>query len=209
MSDSYTTLVEPCEFEIDKVKRSRFIGLAAPCATEEDARAFLAAARSRFHDARHHCSAWRVGDEARSSDDGEPHHSGGPPILREIEGRGLRDVAVVVVRYYGGVKLGCGGLVRAYGGAAAAVLDAADSCLVHIRVPLRVHYDYAHASGIQGVLHKLGIEPAHAEYAARVHLTLNLPPDRVDAIHTQLRDATAGAVELEVLDPIAVPSATR
>jgi uncharacterized YigZ family protein len=204
VSDDYTTLAGPHEVETDKVKRSRFIGLARPCDSAGAARAFVDAVKARFHDARHHAFAWRVGEDARASDDGEPHHSAGPPILREIDGRGLRDVVVVVVRYYGGVKLGTGGLVRAYGGAAAAVLEAAETRRVAVRVPLRVTYDYAGASAVQRALHQLRLEPARADYGAEVCLTLHLPADRLEAVRDHLRDATGGAARLEALPPIAV-----
>ncbi|EDM81720.1 hypothetical protein PPSIR1_04618 [Plesiocystis pacifica SIR-1] len=205
MAESYTTLTEPHELEIDKVKRSRFIGLASPCASPDEAKAFIEAARSRFHDARHHAFAWRIGESARASDDGEPHHSAGAPILRELEGRGLNHAVVVVVRYFGGVKLGTGGLVRAYGAAAAAVLDDAPRARVLARTPVKLRFDYAIASAVQRVLHRHGLEPAHADYAARVCLTLHLEAGRVDGLVSELRDASGGAAELEVLDPIAVP----
>jgi len=205
LSDGYTTLAAPHEVETEKVKRSRFIGLASPCADAEAAKAYVDAVRSRFHDARHHAYAWCVAGECRASDDGEPHHSAGPPILREIEGRGLRDVVVVVVRYYGGVKLGTGGLVRAYGGAAAAVLDAAALQRVAIVTPVRVSYDYASVSAVQRALHALGLEPVHADYAASVTLTLHLPAERVEAALAHLRDASGGAATLAVLEPISVP----
>ena len=205
MTDGYTTLAGPHEVEIDKVKRSRFIGLAAPCGSAEEAQTFIDAVRSRFHDARHHAFAWRMGEASRASDDGEPHHSAGPPILRAIEGCDLREVVVVVVRYYGGVKLGTGGLVRAYGGAAAAVLEAAPATRVDVRTPVVVSFDYAAASGIQRTLHSLNLEPVTSDYGASVVLTLHLPADRVEAVLARLRDATGGAATLEVLPTVAVP----
>ncbi len=201
---SFQTLAAPHELEIDKVKRSRFIGLASPCGSEEDARAFVAGVRARFHDARHHCWAWRVGDEARASDDGEPHHSAGPPILKQIEGRDLSNVVVVVVRYFGGVKLGTGGLVRAYGAAAAAVLDDAQTRRVALLSPVLVTYDYALAGALQGALHRLGLEPVRSDYAASVTITLHVPEDRVESVVDALRDASGGAAEVRVRPTVAV-----
>ena len=137
---SFLTLAGPHEVEIDKVKRSRFIGLAQPCASPDEALAFVSQVRARFHDARHHCWAWRIGEDARSSDDGEPHHSAGAPILKQLEGHGLTNAVVVVVRYFGGLKLGVGGLARAYGAAAASVLDDAQTLRVAVLTPLTITY---------------------------------------------------------------------
>jgi uncharacterized YigZ family protein len=105
-------------------KGSRFLAVVAPAADEEAARAVVEALRREHPDATHHCFAWRLGAEARerSSDAGEPGGTAGPPILSALRGAGLSDVVAVVVRWFGGVKLGKGGLVRAYGGAARAAL---------------------------------------------------------------------------------------
>jgi uncharacterized YigZ family protein len=206
MSDGYDTLAGPCEVEIDKVKRSRFIGLAAPCADEAQAQAFVDACRARFHDARHLPFAWRIGDNTRASDDGEPSRSAGPPILRAIEGRDLDRVVVAVARYFGGVKLGTGGLSRAFGAAAAAALEAGEVLRVDIRTPLVVTVDYAGASAVQRALHELKIEPASAEYAAEICLTLHLEAERVPAVQQRLRDASGGAARMAVLDPVALAS---
>ncbi|WP_420100026.1 IMPACT family protein [Corynebacterium sp.] len=111
-----------------EVKRSRFIACAARVVDEDAARTFLAGIRAQFPDARHHCSAYILHVDGanpveRSSDDGEPAGTAGQPMLEVVRGSGLQDVAVVVVRYFGGVKLGTGGLVRAYQDATRAVLD--------------------------------------------------------------------------------------
>ena len=113
-----------------EVKRSRFIACAARVPDEDAARAFLAEIRAEFADARHHCSAYILHVDGanpveRSSDDGEPAGTAGQPMLEVLRGSGLQDVAVVVVRYFGGVKLGTGGLVRAYQDATRAVLEVA------------------------------------------------------------------------------------
>ncbi|MDH2455922.1 YigZ family protein [Corynebacterium bovis] len=120
-----------------EVRRSRFIAFAERAATETDMRRILAEIRSAFPDARHHCSASVIHVDGarpveRSSDDGEPAGTAGQPMLEVVRGAGLLDVVVVVVRYFGGVKLGTGGLVRAYQDATRAVLDEVD---VVTRVP--------------------------------------------------------------------------
>ena len=128
MLESYRVLAEPITHEIDKISGSRFIADAAPAKSEEEARAFLEVVRSKYHDARHHCWAYRVGPRGeawRSSDDGEPSGSAGVPILKQLEGHDVTDLVVVVTRYFGGTKLGVGGLVRAYGSAAKEALEEA------------------------------------------------------------------------------------
>jgi len=110
------------------VSRSRFLARACRVEDEESARRFIAEVRSIDHDARHHCTAFVLGADAavrRSNDDGEPSGTAGRPMLEVVTGRGLSDVVVVVTRWFGGVLLGTGGLVRAYGDATAAALDAA------------------------------------------------------------------------------------
>lgn len=113
----------------EKIERSRFLALARPITSELDAAAFVDMVRGQHHKATHHCSAWRLGHPAHTqrfgaSDDGEPSGSAGLPILRAITASGMSDVVVVVVRWYGGVKLGTGGLARAYGSVAKLALDA-------------------------------------------------------------------------------------
>jgi len=100
-----------------EIKKSKFLGHAAPVASEEEARAFLAGHSDLA--ANHNCWAWRIGQAYRFSDDGEPKGTAGKPILQAIDGQGLDNVAVVVTRWFGGILLGSGGLMRAYGGTAA------------------------------------------------------------------------------------------
>ncbi len=115
-SDSYHSISARAE-GIFKDNGSRFIALAFPVETEEEVKAIVSGIRKEYHDARHHCYAYRLGldgDVWRASDDGEPAGSAGRPILGQIDSAGLRDVLVVVVRYFGGIKLGIPGLIRAY-----------------------------------------------------------------------------------------------
>lgn len=114
--DTYFSISAPSE-GLFKDQGSRFIALAAPVESEEEAKALLDKARKEYHDARHHCLAYRIGHDGavwRASDDGEPAGSAGRPILGQIDSAGLSDIAVVVVRYFGGIKLGIPGLIRAY-----------------------------------------------------------------------------------------------
>lgn len=161
-----------------EIKRSRFIACAARVVDEDAARGFLADIRASYPDARHHCSAYILRVEAanpveRSSDDGEPAGTAGQPMLEVLRGSGLQDVAVVVVRYFGGVKLGTGGLVRAYQGATRAVLDSARTTRRERRDVWQVTVGHAEAGKVEAELRARGLDVA-ASYAEKVTLTLTV-----------------------------------
>ncbi|WP_221586238.1 YigZ family protein [Microbacterium sp. G2-8] len=140
-----TTIAERVDHEIE-IKRSRFICHLQPVTSVEEADAFIAAVRKEFWDAGHNCVAMitgTTGDQARSSDDGEPSGTAGVPMLEVLRRRGMTDLVAVVTRYFGGTKLGAGGLVRAYGSAVSETLDRAR--LVRRRALTRVTVDVAHA----------------------------------------------------------------
>lgn len=187
------TVPQPVEVEIPKVKGSRFIGLLAPAADEAALHELIAGARRRWPDATHHCWAWiSQAGLCRSSDDGEPSGTAGPPILRRLEGAELRGVVLIVVRVFGGTKLGTGGLVRAYGECAAAALALADVVEVRLTTGVRVVHSYSDAGPVQGALHPLGLTPRSASYAEQVELRFDVPDEAVDDLLTLLRDRTAG-----------------
>ena len=128
--DTYRSIAAPAE-GLFKDNGSRFIALACPVETEEEVKAIVAGLKKEYHDARHHCYAWRLGHDGarfRANDDGEPSGSAGRPILGQIDAAGLSDVLVVVVRYFGGIKLGIPGLIRAYKSATADALGSAQKC---------------------------------------------------------------------------------
>ncbi len=149
-----SSIAEVVEYEL-VIKKSRFIAHVAPARTTEQADAVIAAVRKQYWDARHHCVAMIIGthaDQQRSSDDGEPSGTAGTPMLEVLRRRELTDLVVVVTRYFGGVKLGAGGLVRAYSGA---VSEALDTARIVRRTPVvRVGVEMSHqdAGRIQGVL---------------------------------------------------------
>jgi uncharacterized YigZ family protein len=182
-----------------EIKHSRFLAQAAPVDSPDAALAFLADVSDAA--ATHNCWAYRVGAQYRSSDDGEPSGTAGRPILAAIDGQGFDRVAVVVTRWYGGVKLGAGGLVRAYGGCAAECLRMAPRApLVEMaRATLSIAFDDL------GIAHSLlaGVSAARLDehYDAHgVRISIQLPVDRVDALRTQVRDATRDRARLEVDD---------
>ncbi|WP_411832374.1 IMPACT family protein [Pseudoxanthomonas mexicana] len=176
-----------------EVKHSRFLVHAAPAATPEQALAFLAQVADAA--ATHNCWAYRIGDEYRSSDDGEPAGTAGRPILAAIDGQGFDQAMVVVTRWYGGIKLGAGGLVRAYGGAAAECLRLAPRrpLIAMQRLSLACTFDDLGAVYAQMALHAADKhEESFDEHGAR--LRIELPADRVDGLKNQLRDATRDRV---------------
>lgn len=188
------TLAGPASATLE-IKHSRFLAQAAPVATPQAALAFLAQVREP--DATHNCWAYRIGQDYRSSDDGEPSGTAGRPILAAIDGQRVDGVVVVVTRWYGGIKLGAGGLVRAYGGCAAECLRLADKVE---RVPtamLRVRYAFADTGAVHGALASMGAERVDEHFHGDgVELLLRLPADRAPALKAHLRDATRDRVRL-------------
>jgi putative IMPACT (imprinted ancient) family translation regulator len=193
----FLTLSGPGYAEM-RVRGSSFLAFAAPAASDEEARGVLAE-RQRLHfDATHNCSAWRLrGGVLRANDAGEPSGSAGPPILATIEGAGVTDCVVVVTRYFGGTKLGVGGLVRAYGDAAAQALAVAPRRTGVEAVRLRVIYPYGHTAAVMRVLEAVEtyhVEHGYAEGGLQGEVTFCVPSQAEPEVARLLRDATAGEV---------------
>lgn len=190
------TLRHRIEHTADPIKGSRFIALASPTSTEDEARALLEEARQTWPDASHHCWAWRLATPAidRAGDDGEPGGSAGRPILAALTGRDLVDTAVIVVRWFGGTKLGVGGLVRAYGGTAAAALDRGElDPWVH-----RSTVSFSHSPSETGVIERALATASATEitvtWGASIERTVQLPTAAIDKLWTALADATNGRI---------------
>jgi uncharacterized YigZ family protein len=172
-----------------EVRHSRFLAHAAPAETAEAALAVLKAVQDA--DATHNCWAYRIGSDYRSSDDGEPAGTAGRPILAAIDGQGFDQVMVVVTRWYGGIKLGAGGLVRAYGGAAAECLRTGPRLALVTMLDLQLHADFDDIGILHAALGAHGAAKLEEHFDSQgVHLHVRLPADRVDALKAQLRDAT-------------------
>lgn len=186
------TLAAPA-MHLLEVKHSRFIVHAAPVTTPEAALAFLPVVADA--DATHNCWAYRIDDAYRSSDDGEPAGTAGRPILAAIDGQGFDQVMVVVTRWYGGIKLGAGGLVRAYGGAAAECLRTASRRPLIAMRELELHAGFDDIGAVHAALGAHGADKLDERFDADgVHLRLRVPADRVDGLKAQLRDATRDRV---------------
>ncbi|GAA3890608.1 IMPACT family protein [Streptomyces sedi] len=198
MPDTYLTVAAEGAHETE-VNRSRFLCVLAPAATEEAALARVARARERHPAASHHCFAYVIGSDAdvrRASDDGEPSGTAGQPMLNMLLRREARFAVAVVTRWFGGTKLGAGGLIRAYGGAVGAALDA------HPLVPRRrlrlatVTVDHARAGRLENEVRALGHPVRDVAYGSEVTLTLALPAAELDGFAAWLASATAGAARL-------------
>jgi putative IMPACT (imprinted ancient) family translation regulator len=184
-----------------RVKGSTFLALAAPAEDEEAARARLEPVQRRHFDASHHCSAWRFrGGVWRANDAGEPSGSAGAPILAAIDGAGVTDCVVVVTRWFGGTKLGVGGLVRAYGEAAALALEAAPRRIGVPAVRLRITYGYEHTAAAMRAMERAGaaeMEHGYDAAGARGVVELTVPAAAEAALRDELREATSGALAPE------------
>ncbi|MBA2238434.1 MAG: YigZ family protein [Lysobacter sp.] len=181
------------------IRHSRFLARAAPVDSPEAALSFLAEVADP--DATHNCWAYRIGDQYRSSDDGEPSGTAGRPILAAIEGQELQAVVVVVTRWYGGIKLGAGGLVRAYGGTAAECLRCAERAERVDYVHCTIGFGFADTGAVHIALDSHAATRLEEHFDADgTRLRLRIPSDRLDALRLQLRDATRDRVTLLVSD---------
>lgn len=174
----------------ERVERSRFLALVEPVEDAAGAAAFLATVRAEHHKATHHCSAWRTGLPGGSTwgaaDDGEPSGSAGLPILKAIDGAGLSDVVVVVVRWYGGVKLGTGGLVRAYGGVAARALALAERRERVLRRTLALRFPPSFMTQVRRLATQHEAREGRLSRGEELELEVSPPAGRADALEAAL-----------------------
>lgn len=193
--DLVRVLTRPATAELPRISGSRFVAHAVPATSEDAALAVVEERRAADPDATHHCWAYVLADgRARSSDDGEPRDTAGAPILRHLQGAGLADVVVVVTRWYGGTNLGRGGLVRAYGDATAAVLEAADVTERPAMVTRTLHHPYELTAAVDGVLAAHDAVEVSADYGAEVVRTVAIRRADAETFASELREATAGRV---------------
>lgn len=202
--EEYRVLLDGGEGEIVE-KKSRFIATIRRCETEEEAVAFIEEMKKKYWDARHNCSAFVIGSRGeltRCSDDGEPSGTAGRPMLEVLLGEGIRNIAVVVTRYFGGTLLGTGGLVRAY---TQAVKEGLKSCTVgRMRhgCELEVGTDYNGIGKILYLLGQRGIEPQSSEYTDVVVLRILIPSQMEQELCKDMVEATCGKVKIEKLNEV-------
>jgi uncharacterized YigZ family protein len=186
--DAYESIAAPSE-GLFKDNGSRFIALAYPVETEEQVKTIVAGLRKQYHDARHHCYAYRLGykgDVFRSSDDGEPSGSAGRPILGQIDSAGLSDVLVVVVRYFGGIKLGIPGLIRAYKTSTADALSQAQKVEKVAGVWLRVSFGYESMNAVMKVLKEMDLPQRAQDFGEQCSLEVRVRLSALDSFREKL-----------------------
>lgn len=192
------------EYRSEKlIERSRFISTCLHVESEEEARAFLARVRTEFPDATHHCYAFvadTLGNLMRFSDDGEPQGTAGMPILDALRGKKLYQTAVVVTRYFGGVKLGAGGLVRAYSGAASECLDGAEKRFFEPCARYMLTLGYELSDAVRKYISANSWMLADAQYSDCVRLTVAVRSREEEAFAAKIVDFTAGRVRVEKQD---------
>ncbi|MGN6235650.1 IMPACT family protein [Dyella sp.] len=190
MSEALQALAGRCQHEQD-IKKSRFLALAAPVDSPEEALAFVQEVSDPA--ATHNCWAYLIGQAYRFNDDGEPGGTAGRPILQAIEGQGIDHAVVVVTRWYGGIKLGAGGLARAYGGTAAECLRLAERVSIVPMATLALSCDFADLALLKARLPELeAILDSESFHAEGADLIVRLPQARVDEALTRITDLTRG-----------------
>ncbi len=196
------TIRREAEFALE-VKRSRFIGRSLACATPAEALAGVERVREARRDATHHCWAFRVGisgEQARYDNCGEPRGTAGPPILDALKHRDLTNALVVVTRYFGGIKLGAGGLVRAYGETARQALEASGVRELRLVREMKAAVPYGHLAAFEGYLDREAIEVAGREFGEGVVLLLRVPFDKDAGLRAFYTGLVGGKLPLLVLD---------
>jgi uncharacterized YigZ family protein len=204
MLEQYKTVARAGNREI-VIKKSRFIGHAKPVKSEEEAIAFIEEIRKQHWSATHNCYAYMIGERdeiQKQSDDGEPSGTAGKPILEVIRNRGLKDVVVVVTRYFGGIMLGAGGLIRAYTDGAVAGIEAAEPVVLTLHRLVDVEIEYTWLGKLENELRNRGIRLGETQFTDKVTLRC-MPVNReADAFVRWITDLTQGQGVIRVGDPL-------
>ena len=196
MSDiphSYITIAN--EFRTEYIiEKSRFIATIAPVSTEEEAQAFIQRISKEFWDATHNCTAYAIGprqEQQRSSDNGEPSGTAGKPMLEVLKKTTITNVAVVVTRYFGGIKLGAGGLIRAYSHSVAKAVQEGPKLLIAPRQIVSLTIDYSYFGAVERQLQTLGL-PYQSSFTDTISLEIYVEPSFVSDLETTITNLTGG-----------------
>lgn len=197
----YPVLQEPVSFS-EEIKKSRFICYLQPVKNLEEAKQFWQQVRAEHPDARHHCWATVAGAPNDSqqygfSDDGEPSGTAGKPMLNVLLGSGLGEICAVVVRYYGGILLGTGGLVRAYGNGVQQALKLAKTIIKIEREPYQLVCQYPQWAWLEPMLKHFDVEILQQQFTDQVCLTLAIAPEEASLLDQQLSERSAGQLQLQ------------
>ena len=194
-----------------EIQKSKFHAYTAHVESEAEARDFITSIKKKHFDARHNCSAWVLGEDSgiqKSNDDGEPGGTAGNPILEAIKQHGLTNIVVVVTRYFGGIKLGAGGLIRAYSHTATLGLEATPQVEIKPVCLMAAELDYTMLGTVENWIRSEGLRAAPAEYLDKVTVKLLIEPQDVEKIRTDLINLTAARCHITVAEPeyMAVPA---
>jgi uncharacterized YigZ family protein len=198
--DEFHRIKAKCRYE-DKVKNSRFIATAAPVNNEKEAISFIAEIKKEFHDASHNCSAWRIGKggslKYKFNDDGEPSGTAGRPIIKALENRDLSDICVVVTRYFGGTKLGTGGLARAYGQMATELLKKCEIEKKYVTRTVEFFAGFDFVGVIHNVVGNFKVDLKDSQYGDDVLFIVEVRAADYAAFKEKLMEATNGQVRFK------------
>lgn len=208
MPVAYLTVRGPGQAEI-VIKKSRFIANVAPAPTEEAAWAFIEKVRAAHREATHNCFAFKAGNAQRMSDDGEPSGTAGRPIFDVIDKQGLSDTVIVVTRYFGGILLGAGGLVRAYSQAAAAGVREAGVAEGIPAVDLRLHMEYSLVGKVQYLLQQRGALILGTDFGAEATIDCRILREAAGDLQRELTDLSAGRIQVDRLQEVLVTADLR
>ena len=198
MQDTYRTIEAPTE-GLYKEKGSKFIALAYPAYTEDEVKDILAEVKKKYYDARHHCYAYVLGADKnryRANDDGEPNHSAGDPILGQIRSADLSNVLVIVVRYFGGTKLGVSGLITAYKAATADALAQATIIEMHETILLQAHYAYPQMNDVMSLVKEYDLPVRDQQFELDCKLTLEVRKTLQEEVTGKLEDTEGVKVKV-------------
>lgn len=187
-----------------EIQKSKFYAYTAHVESEAEAREFVTSIKKKHFDARHNCSAWVLGADSsqqKSNDDGEPGGTAGNPILEAIKQHGLTNVVVVVTRYFGGIKLGAGGLIRAYNHTASLGLEATPQVEIKPFCDIAVGIDYSLLGSIENWIRTNALRTRETEYTDAVIVHLLVEPEDVEKIKTEVIEMTSANCEITVSEP--------
>ena len=190
MADTYLTLARPSE-AIFREKMSKFLAFAHPASTVEEAKAVIAQYQKKYFDARHVCWAYMLGFERtdfQSNDNGEPSGTAGKPILGQINSFGLTDTVIVVVRYFGGIKLGTSGLIAAYREAARLSLEEAEIVELKVMKQIEFTFPYLSMNDVMRLVKQSDLEILSQQFDNACAMTLAVRADDYDTVTSRLRD---------------------
>ncbi|MFG6147980.1 YigZ family protein [Halobacillus sp. B23F22_1] len=194
MLECYTTVKKQGENEIN-IQKSRFIGYVKRCETEEEAQAFIQSIKKKHHDATHNCSAYMIGEHdliQKANDDGEPSGTAGVPMLEVLKKMKIKDTAVVVTRYFGGIKLGSGGLIRAYSSATSEAIRATGVVKRELMQEVIVHIEYTLLGKLENELRNSIYHIKKVHYLENVEIEVYVVKNQVKEFESWITNLTSG-----------------